>query len=74
MTLFGLHFKKLFGRVCSRSKVSCCHRRGKESWYLDKGDGSELEKQWVNEGNILEIEPIEIADELSDGDKREKAE
>lgn len=41
---------------------------------MDKGDGSELEKQWVNEGNILEIEPIEIADELSDGDKREKAE
>lgn len=39
-----------------------------------KVDSSEQGKQWVGEGNILEIEPTEVADQLSDDDKRGKAE
>ena len=40
---------------------------------MDKGGSSEHGKQWVDKSNILEVEPIEVADEVSDGDKREKA-
>lgn len=41
-------------------------KRGKKSRCWDKSGSSDHWKQWQDKGNILEIEPIEVAEELNE--------